>query len=116
MSESLKEIKFLDDLPDQVIVIDKFKTINFANKSAKTRFGSNIQSQNISSIVRDAELLDQIDKSLEKNQVLELKPRNIFCFANFLNFFWVVSDNSINSVLDHSNNILFSIHCPNTSS
>ena len=42
MSESLKEIKFLDDLPDQVIVIDKFKTINFANKSAKTRFGSNI--------------------------------------------------------------------------
>ena len=68
MSESLKEIKFLDDLPDQVIVIDKFKTINFANKSAKTRFGSNIESQNISSIVRDAELLDQIDKSLEKNQ------------------------------------------------
>ena len=68
MSESLNEIKFLDDLPDQVIVIDKFKTINFANKSAKTRFGSNIQNQNISSIVRDAELLDQIDKSLEKNQ------------------------------------------------
>ena len=68
MSESLKEIKFLNDLPDQVIVIDKFKTINFANKSAKTRFGSNIESQNISSIVRDAELLDQIDKSLEKNQ------------------------------------------------
>ena len=68
MSESLKEIKFLDDLPDQVIVIDKFKTINFANKSAKTRFGSNIEGQNISSIVRDAELLDQIDKSLEKNQ------------------------------------------------
>ena len=68
MSESLKEIKFLNDLPDQVIVIDKFKTINFANKSAKTRFGSNIENQNISSIVRDAELLDQIDKSLEKNQ------------------------------------------------
>ena len=68
MSESLKEIKFLNDLPDQVIVIDKFKTINFTNKSAKTRFGSNIESQNISSIVRDAELLDQIDKSLEKNQ------------------------------------------------
>ena len=38
MSEFLKEIKFLNDLPDQVIVIDKFKTINFANKSAKTRF------------------------------------------------------------------------------
>ena len=31
-------------------------------------FGSNIESQNISSIVRDAELLDQIDKSLKKNQ------------------------------------------------
>ena len=38
MSGTLKEIKFLDDLPDQVIVIDKFKTINFANKSAKIRF------------------------------------------------------------------------------
>ena len=34
MNESLKEIKFLEDLPDQVLIIDKFKTINFANKSS----------------------------------------------------------------------------------
>ena len=60
MSESFKDIKFLDDLPDQVIVIDKFKTINFANKSAKTRFGSNIESRNIS-IIRKL-----IDKTLLK--------------------------------------------------
>ena len=35
MSTSLKEIKFLEDLPDQVLIIDKFKTINYANKASK---------------------------------------------------------------------------------
>ena len=66
MSTSLKEIKFLEDLPDQVLIIDKFKTINYANKSSKNHFGPNIESQNISSIVRDPSLLSQIDESLEK--------------------------------------------------
>ena len=27
MNESLKEIKFLEDLPDQVLIIDKFKYV-----------------------------------------------------------------------------------------
>ena len=31
MNESLKEIKFLEDLPDQVLIIDKFKSIGYAN-------------------------------------------------------------------------------------
>ena len=39
MNESLKEIKFLDDLPDQVLIIDKFKSIGYANKAAKNNFG-----------------------------------------------------------------------------
>ena len=40
MSTSLKEIKFLEDLPDQVLIIDKFKSINYANKAAKNHFGA----------------------------------------------------------------------------
>ena len=44
MNESLKEIKFLEDLKDQVLIIDKFKSISYANKAAKNHFGlSNYQ-------------------------------------------------------------------------
>ena len=50
MNESLKEIKFLEDLPDQVLIIDKFKSIGYANKAAKNHFGSSIVNQNISSL------------------------------------------------------------------
>ena len=48
MNESLKEIKFLEDLPDQVLIIDKFKSIGYANKAAKNHFGLSIVNQNIS--------------------------------------------------------------------
>ena len=80
MNESLKEIKFLDDLPDQVLIIDKFKSINFANKAARVQFGEGIENQNISSIVRDTELLNQIDKSLKSGESgildIEIKQPN----------------------------------------
>ena len=84
MSTSLKEIRFLEDLPDQVLIIDKFKTINYANKSSKNHFGPNIENQNISSIVRDPSLLSQIDESLEKNKSgildIEIKQPNFQFF------------------------------------
>jgi len=84
MSTSLKEIKFLEDLPDQVLIIDKFKTINYANKASKNHFGPNIENQNISSIVRDPSLLSQIDESLEKNKSgildIEIKQPNFQFF------------------------------------
>jgi len=37
-----KELNFLNNLLDQVLVIDKSKTICFANLNAKNRFGENI--------------------------------------------------------------------------
>ena len=84
MSTSLKEIRFLEDLPDQVLIIDKFKTINYANKASKNHFGPNIENQNISSIVRDPSLLSQIDESLEKNKSgildIEIKQPNFQFF------------------------------------
>ena len=84
MNESLKEIKFLEDLPDQVLIIDKFKSIGYANKAAKNHFGSSIVNQNISSIVRDPSLLSQIDESLENNKSgildIEIKKPNFQFF------------------------------------
>ena len=84
MNESLKEIKFLEDLPDQVLIIDKFKSISYANKAAKNHFGLSIVSQNISSIVRDPSLLSQIDESLENNKSgildIEIKKPNFQFF------------------------------------
>ena len=49
-------------------------------------------------------------------QDLSTTKKNIFRFTNFLNFFRVVSYNSINTILYHSNNILLSIYSPNASS
>ena len=63
MSETSK-LNFLNNLLDQVLVIDKSKTICFANLNAKNRFGENILNQNISSIIRDPALLDNIQNSL----------------------------------------------------
>ena len=37
-----KELNFLNDLIDQVLIIHKFKSICFANTNAKKRFGNNI--------------------------------------------------------------------------
>ena len=63
MSETSK-LNFLNNLLDQVLVIDKSKTICFANLNAKNRFGENILNQNISSIIRDPALLENIQNSL----------------------------------------------------
>ena len=77
-----EELNFLNDLIDQVLVIDKTKTICFANLNAKKRFGENILDQNISSIIRDPELLDNIQKSLNDKSSstidVETGPKNIF--------------------------------------
>ena len=47
----IQEIKFLDELLDQVIILDKSKNICCANKSAHNRFGSKLEGKNISSIL-----------------------------------------------------------------
>ncbi len=103
MNESLKEIKFLEDLPDQVLIIDKFKSIGYANKAAKNHFGSSIVNQNISSIVRDPSLLSQIDESLENNKsgILDIEIKK----PNF-QFFKVSVMPGPSNLLEDSNSVI----------
>ena len=103
MNESLKEIKFLEDLPDQVLIIDKFKSIGYANKAAKNHFGLSIVNQNISSIVRDPSLLSQIDESLENNKsgILDIEIKK----PNF-QFFKVSVMPGPSNLLEDSNSVI----------
>jgi len=66
---------FLDEMMDQVISLDKFKNVFFANKSAIARFGNDIVEKNISLILRDAKLLESIDLAIEKqsSQILDVE-------------------------------------------
>ena len=85
----LQEMKFLDEMIDQVIILDKSKNICCANKSAIDRFGPNIESQNISSILRDSNLLENIDLSVsdKKAKIIDIEiklPNFQFYKANII--------------------------------
>ncbi len=56
-----QKMTLLDEMMDQVIILDKFKNVVFANKSGIARFGNDINGKNISLILRDAKLLESID-------------------------------------------------------
>ena len=73
----IQDIKFLDELSDQIIILDKSKNICCANKSAHERFGSKLEGKNISSILRDAKLLDSIEVSInqKKTQIVDVEVK-----------------------------------------
>lgn len=63
-----QELKFLNELLDQVIILDQKKNICCSNISAQKRFGSDLEGKNISSVVRDHKLIEAIDKAVKTNQ------------------------------------------------
>ena len=72
---SFQEMKFLDEMIDQVIILDKSRNVCCANKSAFTRFGNDIDGKNISLILRDANLLESIDIAIntKKTQIVDIE-------------------------------------------
>ncbi len=67
------EQKVLDQIPDQIIIIDKEKNIIFANKTAKERFGENLIDHHIAEILRKPELLDSIDQVISNKNSIAIK-------------------------------------------
>ena len=69
--------KLLDYFPEGVLIIDKNKEILFCNNSSKNLFQIEI-GENISSILRNPDLLNSIDQSFEGKNVsdLEIEIRN----------------------------------------
>ena len=61
------EQKVLDQIPDQIIIINREKNIIFANKSSLERFGRNIEQNHIAEVIRRPEFLEEIDNVLQNN-------------------------------------------------
>ena len=55
----------IEELEDQFFALDKYNQIKYLNKSAKSRFGENLIDKNISSVIRDTNLLEKIDEAIK---------------------------------------------------
>ena len=55
----------IEELEDQFFALDRYNLIKYLNKSAKQRFGENLIDKNISSVVRDTKLLEQIEEAIK---------------------------------------------------
>jgi len=62
-----REQEVLDQIPDQIIIINREKNIIFANKSSLERFGRNIEQNHIAEVIRRPEFLEGIDNVLQNN-------------------------------------------------
>jgi len=62
-----REQEVLDQIPDQIIIINRKKNIIFANKSSLERFGRNIEQNHIAEVIRRPEFLEGIDNVLQNN-------------------------------------------------
>jgi len=62
-----REQEVLDQIPDQIIIINREKNIIFANKSSLERFGRNIEQNHIAEVIRRPEFLEGINNVLQNN-------------------------------------------------
>ena len=62
-----REQEVLNQIPDQIIIINREKNIIFANKSSLERFGKNIEQNHIAEVIRRPEFLEGIDNVLQNN-------------------------------------------------
>lgn len=66
--------KFIvDELDDFLFVLDKFNTVKYLNKSSEKRFGLNLIDKNVSSIIRDSELIKNIEISSKQKETKNIK-------------------------------------------
>ena len=63
--EHFPECFRFEELEDQFFALDKYNLIKYLNKSAKQRFGENLIDKNISSVIRDTKLLEEIDEAIK---------------------------------------------------
>ena len=63
--KDLSKRVIIEELEDQFFALDKYNQIKYLNKSAKSRFGENLIDKNISSVIRDTNLLEKIDEAIK---------------------------------------------------
>ena len=64
--------KIIDELDDQFFALNQYNQIKYANPSAFKRFGNDIIDKDISSVVRNSDLLNSIDQSIKFNKTIHL--------------------------------------------
>ena len=64
--------KIIDELDDQFFALNQYNQIKYANPSAFKRFGKDIIDKDISSVVRNSDLLNSIDQSIKFNKTIHL--------------------------------------------
>jgi len=71
----LKEINFLNEINDPIIILDKYKIINYLNKEGIKKFGNQAFGKHIASIIRVPDLLQSIDLCLSNktNQIVDIE-------------------------------------------
>lgn len=71
----LKEINFLNEINDPIILLDKYKTINYINKEGIKKFGNQALGKHIASIIRVPDLLQSIDLCLanKTNEIVDIE-------------------------------------------
>lgn len=70
-----KEINFLNEINDPIILLDKYKTINYINKEGIKKFGNQALGKHIASIIRVPDLLQSIDVCLanKTNEIVDIE-------------------------------------------
>ena len=70
-----KEINFLNEINDPIILLDKYKTINYINKEGIKKFGNQALGKHIASIIRVPDLLQSIDLCLanKTNEIVDIE-------------------------------------------
>ena len=69
----LSEQKILDQIPDQIIILNKEKNIIFANQSAKDRFGKNITNNHVAEILREPKFLEGIEDTIINKKSITIR-------------------------------------------
>lgn len=71
----LKEINFLNEINDPIIILDKYKIINYLNKEGIKKFGNQAFGKHIASIIRVPDLLQSIDLCLSNktSQIVDIE-------------------------------------------
>ena len=72
----LSEQKVLDQIPDQIIIINKEKNIIFVNKKSEERFGKNIKDYHIAEVLRNADFLNAVDEVISNKNPITIKIEN----------------------------------------
>ena len=70
-----KEINFLNEINDPIILLNKYKTINYINKEGIKKFGNQALGKHIASIIRVPDLLQSIDLCLanKTNEIVDIE-------------------------------------------